>query len=77
MAAVPSFFSADAADDVVYRNLKGSVALRVQEIRAHCEALWQRFFPYADEALSPAGCAPLSGPILGDVSGRHDYGLRL
>jgi hypothetical protein len=49
MTAVPPFFSADPANDVVYRNLKGSQDPRVQEIRAHCESLWQHFFPYADE----------------------------
>ena len=42
------FFAADAADDLTYRNIRESTGPRAQEIRAHCESLWERFAPYAD-----------------------------
>jgi len=34
----PAFFSADVADDLIYRNLRESTSPRAQEIRAHCES---------------------------------------
>lgn len=43
------FFAADAADDMFYRNLRESTGARAQQIRAHCESLWERFAPYADD----------------------------
>jgi len=45
----PAFFSADVAAALIYRNLRESTSPRAQEIRAHCESLWERFAQYADD----------------------------